>query len=250
MTATNFTVLETLLYACDENFILYGGYVRDSLDSTASGSKDLDVVISPQGLIKFGTLITRMGGRKVDSPQPITYESATFSLILNDQECLIDCSQPSSAQNWCDFTCNNLQMSTTGNLSVRCCPTANKGAFLFTCIHDIQAKKLVPMCPSAWLTLDGPTNRQHYVSLVSRALKMMRRGWTLHHREGKLKFTVAEISPSPERCTICQYDIGEPMTGVVLICGHSYHIDCLKTLMEGHGPPSYKCPVCKQEIGF
>lgn len=254
MTTNNFAVLDALLYACDENFILYGGYVRDSLDSTATRSKDLDVLISPKGLNKFSQLVSRMGGRKVvphTPPQP-AYASVTFSLQLGDQEISLDCSVPSSTQEWCDFTCNNLQLSSKGNLSVRCCSsTDNRSAFLLSCLQDIQAKKLVPMCPQAWLTLDCPTNRQHYVSLVSRALKMMRRGWTLE--DGALKFAVAKIPASSEalvKCTICLEDIGEPLTGVVLTCDHSYHIDCLKTLMHSDGPPSYKCPLCKQEIKF
>lgn len=261
MTTTGFTILETLLYACDESCILYGGYVRDSLDqSLGLPSKDLDVLISPKGLEKFSMAMKKLGARTLDKKLQENYESTTFSVTLNNQEILVDCSLPSSTQGWCDFTCNNLQMSTTDQLSTRCCPLPNRGNFLFTCIQDIQAKRLIPMCPLSWLTLDTRCNRQRYVSLVFRALKMMSRGWTLgpHLQGGELEFTVVEIEACPQggvqpvynRCTICQEDITKPWSGVELSCSHCYHIDCLKTLMCGSGPSSYKCPVCKQDIKF
>lgn len=37
---------------------------------------------------------------------------------------------------------------------------------------------------------------------------------------------------------------------LTLICGHSFHLDCVTSLMLNEGPVSYKCPLCKKTMLF
>ena len=97
---------------------------------------------------------------------------------------------------WCDFTFNNLLMTSgsngmdsrngeRGSLSLRVeDPTKKFGSaqFLGICIRDIIGHRLVPMCPDEYLVLTEETTaeiRRHHVNMIATAIRMIDKGWTL-----------------------------------------------------------------------
>lgn len=247
MSLTGFKIVEAMISLADDRAILYGGYIRDSLTEERV-PKDLDVIMSESGAMRLSKAIEKLGGTvaKVKGD----YETLRLSVSLAGEMCNIDCTAP-EMYNWCDFTCNNLQLTSDGTMSLRC---NRPNLDLLRCIRDINAKKLVPMCPQEWLlTFETANDRQYMVNLLQRAMKMMRRGWTLQpHLNGEqLHFVATKINPQVEqKCPVCQEAITKSLTAVDLKCNHSFHIKCLKKLIHSNGPSSYKCPICRQNIKF
>lgn len=49
-----------------------------------------------------------------------------------------------------------------------------------------------------------------------------------------------------QKCTICLEDFQEDDMNIILHCNHHFHSECVKEWLSKH---SYKCPICRVEVG-
>lgn len=47
-------------------------------------------------------------------------------------------------------------------------------------------------------------------------------------------------------CVVCLADLEKDEHAIELNCGHIYHSDCIETYLKEY---SYKCPICRKEVG-
>ena len=261
-------IIEDCLSISDKKFIIFGGYLRDIFDPTNMNHtfKDIDVMLTNNGLNKFRVIIEAAGFlRSICKPINSDYSNQVFELEIQGQKISMDINtieNQSRFGQWCDFTCNNLckirsAKSSIGHstgITTRCAHPSNdltNEKWLAKCLHDISSHLLVPMCPPEWMVMHKDSKREeriHHIGMIRRAMKMIKRGWTLMRGLNglKLKFTIYN---GTEECAICQEKIDEK-TGVQLVCKHPYHIDCLYHLACGEGPTAYNCPTCREHIMF
>lgn len=282
-------ILLNLIRHADSRSSIYGGVIRDMLDTNKMPSdlrSDIDVVISRMGYERF-LEATQLGGflREVkEKPMGVAPHRGgryshhdespivTYNVLLEIGSTEFELDLNVGKQNTCDFTCNNLMQSpdNPNAITTRCAdPMGTTGLpWITRCIRDIAERVLVPMCPVEVLSLNERSSqgdRCKTVNLIRRAMKRMQEGYTLksHLSGAALTFEVYQPIPSNqpqedhsegsvdlEKCSICQEVMDKPLTSVVLLCGHPLHIDCLLSLVHTEGTPSSRCPICRKVVMF
>jgi hypothetical protein len=264
-------IVQSILRQIDPLCCLYGPFMYHlfETDLKSQDSKELATQMSLQmarnRYTKFLAFLEAAGFLRASVSRTNTVmgqncTQASLSLEINGTSVSLDVvaiPMSSNPKPWSDFTCNNIAIIThrTGGkaLVLRMSdPDGKDEQFIGRCIQDIVKHRLVPMCPDIHLRVtekSHPHIRQQCVKMIKQAMHLMAQGWTLEPSltGKKLEFT-PYVSTSPESCVICQ----EKMTSlaVTLLCGHSYHIDCLCRQMMESGPSSYKCGLCGKHILF
>jgi hypothetical protein len=267
-----FDILESILKRLDPLHCLYGSFLYRLIDpkqALETIPRQLNVQMSRLKLDKFIQLLDDTGFLRLSMTRSTiligeSYNQAQLELEINGSPFSLEilALQGGSSGNlkpWTDFTCNNLAFfaKNTGTaISLRVSDPQGKLSdeqFMGQCFRDIYAHKLVPMCPDAHLRLTDkshPHIRRQYVKMVRHAMHHMAQGWTLEPSltGKKLDFTRYMPRDSPDVCVICQEKMAD--LAVTLVCGHSFHIDCLYRQMMESGPTSYKCSLCNKHILF
>lgn len=267
-----FDILESILKRLDPQHCLYGSFLYRLIDPSQTLEtipRQLSVQMSRFKFDKFVHLLDDTGFLRSSLTRSNTllgdsYTQAQLELEINGAPFSLEIlalngSGSQKLKPWTDFTCNNLAFigKNVGTvIALRVSDPQEKMSdeqFLGRCFRDIYAHKLVPMCPDSHLRMTEKTHphiRRQYVKMVRHAMHHMTQGWTLEPSlTGKaLEFTQYKPTSSLEVCVICQEKMTE--LAVTLVCGHSFHIDCLYRQMMEDGPPAYKCSLCNKHILF
>lgn len=233
-----FEILEAVLRRVDPKYAFFGVALTELLDPSVPLDRvpnELKIrLITPkynrllhilEDVSFLRSSLTREGYEKGSS-----YVTSTLELVISGTPFnleILACNRANMFE-WCDFTFNNLLMTAgssgitsrngdRGSLSLRVeDPTKKLGSaqFLGVCIRDIISHRLVPMCPDDYLILTEETSpelRRHHVSMISTAIRMMEKGWTLcPSLTGKtLEFTLYTSGSSHDVCSICLESLGE-----------------------------------------
>lgn len=249
-------LFKLLLHTCVEEsriFYVYGGAVRDILRGCVP--RDYDIYIHDyknlEHFINFLKTSDRL--RKLTRHQD---SYPTLSIVVqtnNTTQCLVDIVTCSSADNRCDFTCNNLVLTREGHIATRVAPTDSyytpTGSWLSQCINDAVNTKLryVPS-PSLRSHVNIKATFEQERSTAARLEKMVAYGYTLDKNTQCFPRLLQPTSTSEESCPVCK----ETYTGyhnvVVLKCGHDFHVNCIDKWVNTGRYYSTNCPVCRQSI--
>lgn len=241
-------IITMIKFLSHDDFYIHGGYVRDSI--IGEDSKDIDIYIKSIHL-KYMKEEKNFFLFKEEDQTTYNMKCTKFECKIVNQIIKLDVMTNTIMDR--DFTCNNLCLY-KGVMK-----THNDSIDIFTCLNDIRDRKLVPMFPESWLKFgEKAENRIHYVKMIMRALKMMRRGWKLYpHINGKeLKFQTPPLKKEKDEleeitCIICQSRKPfKDLTCVILKCSHKFHIKCLFGVVKESSPNAEKCPLCRKKIEF
>lgn len=181
---------------------VFGGFVRDSLRGVHPN--DMDVMVPnlqfaeafvnslKDTIIEFKKTIT------MDCPKVSSLQYSCFSMVIKSPSTpmlKIDVSYSKATSlsedslNYCDFTCNNLTMNLTGEISTRIKPwqigqTKNytEAEWLLKCIRDCVEGRLVWMIPDRFSKSMGATeaSKAEFMDKMRlRLMKMQRKGFVL-----------------------------------------------------------------------
>jgi hypothetical protein len=265
-----FDILESILKRLDPLHCLYGSFLFRLIDpkqALETIPRQLNVQMSRLKLDKFIQLLDDTGFLRSSMTRSTTlggesYTQAQLELEISGNPFSLEILALQGSHNlksWTDFTCNNLAfLAKNAGTAISLRVTDPQGKlsdeqFMGRCFRDIYANKLVPMCPDSHLRLTEKTHphiRRQYVKMVRHAMHHMTQGWTLEPSltGKKLEFTRYIPQESPDVCVICQEKMLD--LAVTLMCGHSFHIDCLYRQMMEEGPTAYKCSLCNKHILF
>lgn len=267
---TPLEILQAVLTRLDRFHCLYGAFLYRLIDPSQSLEvipRQINVQIARDKHGKFVQFLEDTGFLRSSTTRSNTlmgepYTQSFLELDINGTLFSLEVLATRGNHNlkpWNDFTCNNLALLSKATGTVITLRTSDPYGkltdeqFMGRCIRDICAHKLVPMCPDAHLKMNEKTHphiRRQYVKMVHQAIHLMAQGWTLEPSPtGKsLEFTRYTPVVPPDACVICQEKMTE--LAVSLVCGHSFHIDCLRRQMSEDGPTSYKCCLCTKHILF
>lgn len=237
-----FEILEAILRRVDSKYSFFGVALTELLDPSVPLDRvpnELKIRLSTPKYNRLFHILEDVSflrsslireGREKGKPYTMSELELMISGTPFNLEVLA-CNSP-NIFDWCDFTFNNLLMTAgatgvasrngdRGSLSLRVDdPTKKLGSaqFLGICIRDIIGHRLVPMCPDDYLVLTEETSpelRRHHVNMISTAIRMIEKGWTLcPSLTGKtLEFTLYTLGSSHDVCSICLESLGETECG-------------------------------------
>lgn len=257
-------VLNGLRFACSEgnrSFFVYGGVPRDLLRNDKF--HDIDVYVQDKRNVKnFCTFLKRADRLRAESHNQRGGNNQYSSTILDVQTSRSDHLQvditshhKSFIGGLCDFTCNNLVLTSDGNITTRVPPPPNvpSAMWTLTCIRDAIEGKLCWMIPDKAVKHLTPKSYNEFRNKMDeRYQKMIAKGFG--PRCSTLSaFSCQELkryTPSPScLCAICKEEYSETCAKdrVLLHCNHHFHTECIDSWVSS-GRYHSTCPICRETI--
>lgn len=255
-------------------YYAFGGWVRDSLLGVKPS--DLDFFISEPSFCNNIIQILKATGRiknnrvSKDSHYNSQFSTYHFKFITNSSEMikidLVTLRGEESVPD-CDFTCNNLILTSDGSISTRL-SSPDKGVpesqWTMRCMQDVIGKRLVWILPRGKFKISGQDFEKRLElswKMEYRLQKMLDKGFTLSKvnltgfQLVKLKSHLdVEVGQEPsECCGICQEsflaeECDHFKKSTKLTCGHDYHYKCIRKWKIDQKKDT--CPICRAKIYY
>jgi hypothetical protein len=220
-----------------DNFVLYGGAVRDFVSNVPFEQiQDFDVFVTQSDVCGIKHLVWCGFLEKEEvSDDSSDTNGEIYYLKFLDHRVKIDVTY--NELDKFDFTCNSMKM--TFSMSAGTIVPKLEFSSMDVFKH-IAARQLVmaddKIIPFSILVALDLNERRHWFKLLSRAIKMVKRGWSADW------LTLFEINNSGP-IEVCPILMDKSNFTMRLECGHAFDSE---SILEHLSNPNPRCPLCRQ----
>lgn len=224
----------------DSDVFVFGGFVRDVIRNRKF--TDIDIFIKQENIIKDVVDMLEVTGRLIEKNKKMNYGKREIVSIVvespNGTKFNVDLVNFNIE---CDFLCNNLMITSRGNIRARTLNTKSEledMLLVLQCLSDISTGTLTHVNEDSLKKLDTCERIQR----IKRYQKMISYGF----QKNKTIEDLYIVDSLEEKCSICLSECSKDENVLFRTkCNHVFHIDCIEECFTNK---IYKCPNCRKKL--